>query len=559
MGLLQRMFGRRASEESLGTLQNPSNDLYKILAADDGGGGATSSGVSVTERKAESLSAMYCGVRIISEMGSAGPINVYSREKKGEIIRTHSAYRLLRKPNKYQTAMSLRESMFWCANVWGGGFAEIERRSNGDAVALHFVHSSNVSIDDEAMQKNELRWRISGNGAPRFIDDADMFHLKGPGEGITGKPVVRILRETLGRALGVRQHGSVYFNNGGRLQVLLKHPLDLDEDKAKGLVKGFQKMFSGGADGKQKVGLMTGGLDLATGGIFATNNEDAQFLETEHFGIEEVCRVLNIQPHLVKHLLRATNNNIEHQGLEFYTVTMLPWFKRFEEEAERKLLSESEQETVYMRHNADFILRGDFKSRMEGHALAISWGMKTRDEIRELEDIAPLADGLGEIPLVPATHKAAQVLRYEADNPEPPDDTPPEPDTSNGDDQPEPEPDDNRTADPLRVKSMLRDIIQAAVDRMARVESDKMQRASKKPETYQAWTAKFVEDHRNRVNDELAAPVSALLELSGNTARPSIIREVVDSYMERLGNDLKTVDSAAFVGRNIDWIMEKAG
>lgn len=168
--------------------------------------------------------------------------------------------------------------------------------------------------------------------------------------------------------------------------------------------------------------LLDGGLTYTAIGI---PPNDAQFIETRKFQIEEIARWFNIPPHKLKHLERSTNNNIEHQGIEYYTDTLLPWLVRWEQEINRKLIAPLEKNQQFAAHLVDGILRGDSASRGEFYGKLFMIGAITQNEIRAMENLNPI-DG-GDSPFVPVNMVPANRVDEIIDKQVAPDTPPPTP------------------------------------------------------------------------------------------------------------------------------------
>ena len=124
-------------------------------------------------------------------------------------------------------------------------------------------------------------------------------------------------------------------------------------------------------------------------------NDAAQFLETRKFQVTEICRIFRVPPHMIGDLERATFSNIESQNISFAVHTIRPWLVRIEQAMDRALFPETEKGRFYVRFNLDGLMRGDYKSRMEGYAIARQNGWMSANDIRELENLNPLSDGEG--------------------------------------------------------------------------------------------------------------------------------------------------------------------
>ena len=121
-------------------------------------------------------------------------------------------------------------------------------------------------------------------------------------------------------------------------------------------------------------------------------NNEAQFLETRKFQVSEICRIFRVPPHLVGDLEHATFANIEHQSISFAVHTIRPWLVRIEQAMNKALFSDAEKGTFYAQFNMDGLMRGDYKSRMEGYAIGRQNGWMSANDIRELENMNPISD-----------------------------------------------------------------------------------------------------------------------------------------------------------------------
>ena len=148
----------------------------------------------------------------------------------------------------------------------------------------------------------------------------------------------------------------------------------------------------GGANNAHKVAVLEEGMAYKP---ISLPPEDSQFLSTREFGVEEICRIFRVPPHMVQDLKRATFNNIEHQSIDFVMHTIMPWLVRIEQAIIKDVLIEEEQDTYFPKFNVDGLMRGDYKSRMDGYAVGFSNGFLSPNDIRRLEnmDLIPAEEG----------------------------------------------------------------------------------------------------------------------------------------------------------------------
>ena len=124
-------------------------------------------------------------------------------------------------------------------------------------------------------------------------------------------------------------------------------------------------------------------------------NNEAQFLETRKFQVTEICRIFRVPPHMIGDLERATFSNIESQNISFAVHTFRPWLVRIEQAINKTLIPENEKDRYYAQFNIDGLMRGDYKSRMEGYAIARQNGWMSANDIRALENLNPISEEEG--------------------------------------------------------------------------------------------------------------------------------------------------------------------
>lgn len=195
-------------------------------------------------------------------------------------------------------------------------------------------------------------------------------------------------------AIATEEYGAAFFANGATPSGILEHPGVVKDPKA--LRESWTKGFSG--KNKHKVAILEEGMKYTP--ISIAPNE-AQFLETRKFQINEIARIFRVPPHMVGDLEKSSFSNIEQQSLEFVKYTLDPQVKRFEQAMTRRLLSGNEKKKYYIKFNVDGLLRGDYQSRMNGYATARQNGWMSANDIRTLEnlDLIPKEDG-GDLYLV---------------------------------------------------------------------------------------------------------------------------------------------------------------
>lgn len=383
------------------------SDLLKDNSVFTGGGCGdiirrTVSGETVSAGNSLTLSSYYAAMRNISEDVAKMPLITYRRlENKGKEPATdHNLFRLLSlEPNHEMSSMEFRETMQHWALGWGGGYAEIERNSVGDPVALWPIHPSRVMVKRDA--GGNIVYQITGNdislcgsGFSDFVGiilpAKDVFHIHplGP-NGITGYPLSVLASECVGAAKAAQIFGAAFFGNGLTISGTYTHPHALDETARKTL-RAELSAFHVGASSSSKAMLLEEGITFKPTSIAP---EQAQFLETKRFDVEEVARWFRIPPHKIGHIDASPKANVEQQSIEYVNDTLLSWTVRWEQEIQLKLVDEDDQGDIFAEHLFDILLRTNTKERFESHSIGLMNAFLTVNEVRVRENLNPVEGG----------------------------------------------------------------------------------------------------------------------------------------------------------------------
>ena len=377
-----------------------------------GGGGTfsapgTGAAVAVNEHTAVTLSAVWACVRVIAESVAQLPLLVLETTGRGakRVAIEHPAYLLLTlEPNPRQSAFNFIEIMVATAALWGNAYALIERDKLYQPIGLHWVHPRNIAVYEYA---GELWYWVTGEGAPRPA--SEMLHIAGLGfNGVTGRSVLSVMRENFALGLSAQRFGTTFYENGANIGGVLETPAKIDDKVITRLRAQFAEQ-NGGLQNAHKPLILEQGLQYKRVGMPPA---DAQFIETRRIQAEEIARAFRVPQHKIGMLERSTNNNIEHQGLEFVTDTLGPWGVRIEQEFKRKLLREDQKTRFAIRFNYDGLLRGDYTARANFYKSMWGMGAMSADDICDMEDRDHVPGGdVRYVPLnmVP-THLLEQVL-----------------------------------------------------------------------------------------------------------------------------------------------------
>ena len=350
--------------------------------------GASGAGKSVTVNSAIQMSTVYACVRVIAETIASLPLHVYEVTGKGNMKATeHPLYRVLHdEPNMEMTSFILRETMLSHLLLWGNSYCQIIRSGRTQIIGLYPLLPDHMEVDRDSAGNLKYTYNTT-EGRTVLLSPDDVLHIPGLGfDGIMGYSPIALERNAIGLGLAAEEYGGKFFANGARPSGILTHPNTVKDPKR--LRESWNAAYGGSANAN-KVCILEEGMTYAP---ISIPNSEAQFLETRKFQVEEICRIFRVPPHLVCNLDRATFSNIEHSGIDFAVHTIRPWLVRIEQAINRALFSDSEKGRFYAQFNIDGLMRGDYKSRMEGYAIARQNGWMSANDIRELENLNPLSD-----------------------------------------------------------------------------------------------------------------------------------------------------------------------
>lgn len=368
------------------TLANPASWLIDYF------GGSTDAGITVTEHTAMRASAVYACVTLIAKTIASLPLKVYRRKPNGDAVEvpdTIPYYLLHDEPNPAMTSCVWREYLVANVLLGGNAYVAIGRDQANRVLDLFPLPWRAVTPAREKSGKNSYTVDL-GDGTKEVFDQADMLHIPGLGfDGMKGVSVINYAaRQAVGLALATESHGSHLFSNGARLGVVLKHPKNLSQDAQTRLKNQFDQRHVGLSNAFRTM-VLEEGLDVSN---VTMTSEDAQFLDTRRFQVEDLARFFGVPPHMIGHTDKQTSwgTGVEQNTLGFLIFTIIPWLTRFEQEFNRKLFPRS---PFYAQFKHQGLMRGDSKARADYYASGHQNGWLTTNEIRKAEDLPPVPGG----------------------------------------------------------------------------------------------------------------------------------------------------------------------
>lgn len=360
--------------------------------------GGSTSGKSVNERSAMQMTAVYACVRILSESIAGLPVHLYQYKDGGskEKALEHPLYKILHdEPNPEMTSFVFRETLMTHLLLWGNAYAQIIRNGKGQVVGLYPLMPNRMSVDRDEHGHLCYQYQMQDSDAPTMkngtvtLKPSDVLHVPGLGfDGLVGYSPIAMAKDAIGMAIACEEYGAKFFANGATPGGLLEFPGTVKNPDT--IRESWNKGFSG--SNSHKIAILEEGMKYTP---ISISPEQAQFLETRKFQIDEIARIFRVPPHMVGDLEKSSFSNIEQQSLEFVKYTLEPWIVRWEQALNRALLSDSEKTAYFVKFNVDGLLRGDYQSRMNGYATARQNGWMSANDIRELENLDRIPPELG--------------------------------------------------------------------------------------------------------------------------------------------------------------------
>lgn len=380
MGLFSGLFKSRDKPQNATT-----GSTYRFFL------GQTTSGKPVNERSAMQMTAVYSCVRILAEAIAGLPLHVLDEQdgKSRKKAVDHPLYSILHdEPNHEMTSFIFRETLMTHLLLWGNAYAQIIRNGRGEVLGLYPLMPNRMTVDRDEDGKLYYQYMTS-NDEPKIgksgtvtLTPYDVLHIPGLGfDGLVGYSPIAMAKNAIGMAIATEEYGAKFFANGAAPGGVLEHPGVIRDPER---VRESWNATFGGSGNANKIAVLEEGMKYTP---ISVSPEQAQFLETRKFQIDEIARIFRIPPHMIGDLEKSSFSNIEQQSLEFVKYTLDPWVARWEQAMRKALLTPDEKKHLSIHFNVDGLLRGDYESRMNGYATARQNGWMSANDIRDLENL----------------------------------------------------------------------------------------------------------------------------------------------------------------------------
>ena len=362
--------------------------------------GRSTAGQSVNAHSAMQLSAVYACVRILAESIAALPLHFYRYTDTGSKQKAidHPLYWLLHdEPNPEMPSFTFRETLMTHLLLWGNAYAQIIRNGRGEVIALYPLMPDRMTVDRDARghlyyeyARSDSDANTLGKKSSVILSPEDVFHIPGLGfDGLVGYSPIAMAKQAIGMGLACDEYGAAFYQNGAQPGGVLEHPNVVKDPKR--VRESWNAVYQGSRNA-HRIAVLEEGMTYKP---ISISPEQAQFLETRKFQIDEIARIFRVPPHMIGDLEKSSFSNIEQQSLEFVKYTLAPWISRWEQAIQRSLLLQSERTRYFARFNVEGLLRGDYQSRMNGYAVARQNGWMSANDIRELESLDMIPDEQG--------------------------------------------------------------------------------------------------------------------------------------------------------------------
>jgi HK97 family phage portal protein len=375
-------FRKKPRAEERASAENPAVPISSAsILALFGMSGESAAGVNVTTENALGVPAIWAAVNFIAGTIAGLPLHVYKKSGDGrEKVKGGLASILHDAVNDECSSFEWRKYSFERVLTGGRSLTFIERNEAGRVINLWPLNPAEVTV----RRKNGKRLYELAQGDKRviyaaseiidipFMLDADMLTARSP---------ILTNRDTIGLAIAATQYGSKFFNNGGVPPFVMTGNFQTGAALNRASADLEDAVKKASREGRMALTLPAG-HEIKSIGVDPTKS---QLVELKRFLIEEMARIYSLPPNFLQDLTHGTFSNTEQQDLHLVKHTIKRWVEQVEQELNLKLFGRTSNNT-YVEFNLDGLMRGDFKTRMEGYATAIQNGVLKPNEVRRQEN-----------------------------------------------------------------------------------------------------------------------------------------------------------------------------
>ncbi len=385
MGIFDRFIGQEARSLEDPTATNSTKDFLSVMGWGDF---AAASGVTVNVDTAMGVPAIWAAVNFIAGTLAGLPLHVYRKTDAGRERDTEGFGATINTAvNDEMSSFEWRKYMFEQVLTGGRSITYIERDGSGNVRNLHPVDPNGVLVERKTTSQgfpaktyryNQRIFKARDIIDLTFMVKANQLDPRGP---------IATNKDAIGMAIAASQYGAKAFQSGGIPPAVLQGPFQSGAAASRASEDVAAATAKLAKEGRPIMALPLG-HELKSVGF---SPEQMQLIELQRFSIEQIARIYSLPPIFLQDLTRSTFTNSEQQDLHFVKHTLKRWIEQAEQEMNLKLFGRGSDQ--YVEFNVDGLLRGDFKTRMEAHATSIQNGIRTPNEVRDLENMSARDEG----------------------------------------------------------------------------------------------------------------------------------------------------------------------
>jgi HK97 family phage portal protein len=343
--------------------------------------GENNAGVAINGKNAFEIVAFFSAVSLISDTISTLPVDAFIRiDGDRKPYRPRPAW--IDQPDVDTTRQAHYGAVVTSLLVYGNSYTRVYRNNKGEVINLVVLDPNSVEVKRNSI--GQKMFVVAGEDKPLTSDDIiHIIDLAEPGS-LTGIARVAKLKDALGVATALQAYAGRFFGQGATTNGIIEFPGALTAEQAKNLVDGFDHRHSGWRK-SSRTGILSGGAKYVPTNV---PNDQAQFLDSRRFAVEEMARMFNIPLSMMGVPGAQSYASVESNAIQFVTHTLRPILEKLEWSYSKLLPT-----TAFIKFNFNALLRGDLASRSSSYSVALQAGYMSVNDVRRLEDLSPVTDG----------------------------------------------------------------------------------------------------------------------------------------------------------------------
>lgn len=332
------------------------------------------------------ISSVWACIELLADNIASLPIFVYMvRNGLRELARETDLWRLFHvSPNNRHTAMEFWQFIVMNFLLRGNAYARLERNKRGEVIAMWPLSSDQVQV--KVLEDGSLIYEYSVNSTVIVYSEKNILHFRDKGNGIIGMSRLDYMKSSLSVAINAQNTTNNTYQNENRRPMVFMIDKTLKSEQREAIRKNFKGLTEAGDD---DLLILEAGAKVEA---LSMTPAEVQLLETRKFSVEDISRWFGVPSVLINDLAnRVPYGNNDDLIQIFYKFKLRPMLVGFEQALTKRVLTPEQRATMSVEFSIEAILRGSLKDRVEIYSKQLQNGMKTRAEIRQLENDPPIA------------------------------------------------------------------------------------------------------------------------------------------------------------------------